>query len=55
MEKDSIRNQKVFVTLESVLLLQEQLRRATQNDSTTYYAKGLQKAIEILQLPINTR
>jgi hypothetical protein len=63
MDKDAIRNQKVFVTLQSVTNLQAAYLRArkllqefSSPDRHTLqlrYVEGLKKAIETLGLPID--
>jgi len=59
MEKDAIRNQKVFVGLAGVLELQQRIRAAeadSKRDSTKPfergYRNGLQLAAQLLELPI---
>lgn len=62
MEKDAIRNQKVFVSLNAVLALQREYTQYRQDADdpnashcTVYTRNGLERAILLLELPIPVR
>jgi hypothetical protein len=51
----AVQNQKVFVTLNGVLALQSEIQRLRRDYATNNrYVEGMQRAVEMLGLPIRT-